>query len=115
MRNILTVDVEDYFHVEAFAGTVSRDQWPTFPSRVERNTRRILELFDAFQAKATFFIRGCVAEQFPRLVRDIAAAGHEIGSHGYGHRRLQGMSPKQFREDIKRSVSILSSEVQRPI
>src|ERR1051325_11737404 len=115
MLNILSVDVEDYFHVEAFASQISPQDWDRFESRVERNTYRILEIFAKHNAKATFFMLGWVAEKFPRLAREIAAAGHEIGSHGFGHRRLDRLTPKEFAADIARSKNALVQQVQRPV
>src|SRR5207248_2944253 len=105
----------DYFHVEAFASQISRDQWDSFEPRVERNTLRTLEIFAKYGAKGTFFVLGWVARKFPNLAREIVAAGHEVGSHGYGHRRLQRLTPKEFREDVATSAAILTDQVQRPI
>jgi len=115
MLNILSVDVEDYFHVEAFASQISTHQWDSFTPRVERNTLRILELFAKHGAHATFFILGWVAEKFPNLSREIAAAGHEIGSHGFGHRRLDRLTPSEFLSDITRSKAVLTDQIQRPV
>jgi polysaccharide deacetylase family protein (PEP-CTERM system associated) len=115
MRNVLSVDVEDYFHVEAFASTIPRDQWDSFQPRVERNTFRTLELFAEYGATGTFFVLGWVAERFPHLVREIAAAGHEIGSHGYGHANILRLTASEFLADVRRSSALLSDLVQRPI
>src|SRR5690349_90649 len=81
----LSVDVEDYFHVEAFATSIRRSDWPHLPFRVADNTKRLLEIFSRHSARATFFVLGWVAERDPALVREISNAGHEIGCHGYGH------------------------------
>ena len=83
--NAMTVDVEDYFQVSAFESTVPRSSWSSYESRVCRNTDRFLEIFDAAGVRATFFVLGWVAEQYPQLVRRIAAGGHEIASHGFHH------------------------------
>jgi polysaccharide deacetylase family protein (PEP-CTERM system associated) len=99
----LSVDVEDYYHVEAFADRIRPDDWPQYPRRVADNTRRVLELFGRFNAKATFFVLGWVAEKEPALVREIAAAGHEVASHSHKHRRVFTMSPQEFREDLRRA------------
>lgn len=115
MNNVLTVDVEDFFHVEAFSGVISRDSWNSFKPRVERNTMRVLDLFAKYDAKATFFVLGWVAERFPSLTKRIVEAGHEVGSHGYGHSRVGRLTPKQFRSDIAASVAILEDQVQQPI
>src|SRR5437867_4181533 len=115
MRNVLSVDVEDYFHVEAFAGKIRYEQWDLFERRVERNVARILELFEKYQTKATFFILGWVAEKLPGIPRQIANAGHEIGCHGFAHRRLQTLTQNQFREDLRRATAVLSDQVQLAI
>jgi polysaccharide deacetylase family protein (PEP-CTERM system associated) len=105
----LTVDVEDYFHVTAFEGLVSREMWAEIPSRVVPNTQRLLALFAAQGVKATFFVLGWVAERFPQLVRDIDTAGHEIASHSYWHQRIFLQSPSEFREDLRRSRDVLGA------
>ncbi|HEX2661455.1 MAG TPA: XrtA system polysaccharide deacetylase [Candidatus Acidoferrum sp.] len=101
--NCITVDVEDYFHTEAMAGTVRPDQWDQFPSRVEHNTRRIFELFQSHNVRGTFFFLGWVAERFPGLVREAVQLGHEIGCHSYWHRLVYRLTPEQFREDTERA------------
>src|SRR5678815_2623490 len=90
--NAMTIDVEDYFHVSVFDGLVPRHAWGSMESRVCANTERLLELFDEVEISATFFILGWVAERFPRLVRQIAAAGHEIASPGSEHRLVYDLS-----------------------
>lgn len=97
--NGLTVDVEDYFHAEALAGAVSREEWDSLESRVERNTRRVLEVLDRHQVLATFFILGWVAHRYPGVVREIQAAGHELGCHSYWHRLIYRLTPEEFRTD----------------
>jgi polysaccharide deacetylase family protein (PEP-CTERM system associated) len=99
--NALTVDVEDYFHVSAFDSVVSRATWEQFDSRVVTNTERLLDLFDRAGVKATFFVLGWVAARFPSLVRRIAAAGHEVASHGHNHQLVYLLTPAQFREDVR--------------
>ena len=103
----MTIDVEDYFQVSAFDDVVSRDQWPSMPSRVVANTQRLLQLFDAHGVNATFFVLGWVAEQYPSLVREIADAGHELASHGHGHRLVYNQSPDEFRADVRRAKTII--------
>jgi len=103
----MTVDVEDYFQVEAFARTVARDQWETFPRRVEANTDRILDLFSRAGVHGTFFTLGWVAERHPALVRRIVAAGHELASHGHGHARVTTLTADEFRQDITRARHLL--------
>jgi polysaccharide deacetylase family protein (PEP-CTERM system associated) len=105
--HILSVDVEDYFQVEAFAGQVARESWERWPSRVVQNTQRVLDLFDTHQAKATFFFVGWVAEQFPHLVRETQERGHEIACHSYWHRTVYSLSPQEFREDTRRAKRVI--------
>ena len=100
---MLSVDVEDYFHVEAFAGVVSRDDWETFSSRVRPNTERVLRIFEEHGCRGTFFVLGWVAERDPKLIREIAEAGHEIACHSYSHRRVSALSPEEFRQDLRRA------------
>lgn len=107
VANAMTVDVEDYFQVAAFEDCIPRAEWPRWPVRVEGNTRRVLELFDRHGVRATFFVLGWVAERFPALVREIASAGHEIGSHGFGHERLTTISRSEFRDGITRTKHLL--------
>jgi polysaccharide deacetylase family protein (PEP-CTERM system associated) len=101
IRNALTVDVEDYFQVTAFQRIVERRHWGDYPSRVEANTQRLLELLARHDVRATFFILGWVARRFPRLVRAIGSVHHEIGCHGYWHRLIYQQTPEEFREDIR--------------
>jgi len=105
--NALTVDVEDYFHVSALAPSIRRDTWDLRESRVERNTHRLLELFEQHGTKATFFVLGWVAERQPGLVRDIAARGHEIACHGFSHRLVYEQSEEEFRIETHRSKALL--------
>lgn len=113
--NALTIDVEDYFQVSAFDPYVDRRDWDQHESRVVANTQRILNLLEEHNVKATFFVLGWVAERFPRLVQEIQRAGHEIGSHGYGHRLVYDLSPEEFRDDVRLSRSILQQSVDTEI
>lgn len=103
MLNAFSVDVEDYFQVGAFEGTCPRERWGSYEPRVERNTRRLLDLCAKYNVKGTFFVLGWVAERWPGLVRDIQAGGHELGTHGQDHRQVTTLTPSEFREDIRRS------------
>lgn len=103
----MTIDVEDYFQVSAFAGQVPADSWDRHPSRVERNTDAVLRMLAAQGVAATFFTLGWVAERFPKLIRRITTAGHELASHGYAHIRVDAQSPQAFRDDIARTKDIL--------
>ena len=96
----MSVDVEDYFQVSAFADRVCRKDWDRYECRVESNTDRLLAIFESAEVQATFFILGWVAERYPALVRRIAAAGHEIASHGYWHQLIYDLTPDEFEKDI---------------
>jgi polysaccharide deacetylase family protein (PEP-CTERM system associated) len=97
------VDVEDYFHVQAFAGVVGRSDWERYPMRVERNTYRLLELFARKGIRATFFVLGWVAMRCPGLVVQISKAGHHIGCHGFSHQAIYSGSEVDFRTDLRRA------------
>lgn len=107
VANAMTVDVEDYFQVAAFEHCIRREDWPRWPVRVEANTRRVLELFERHGVHATFFVLGWVAERYPQLIRDLAAAGHEVASHGFGHERITTLSRGEFRDGILRTKRLL--------
>jgi polysaccharide deacetylase family protein (PEP-CTERM system associated) len=111
MRNCLTIDVEDYFQVNAFADHVRRDQWDTYPLRVDGNTRRILDILDNCNIKATFFVLGWVAERLPALIKEIHQRGHETACHGYGHELIYKIGPDRFRADIRRSKMLLEDQI----
>ncbi|MDH5749567.1 MAG: DUF3473 domain-containing protein [Rhodospirillales bacterium] len=113
--NAMTVDVEDYFQVQAFANHVGRSEWDGQECRLERNTERVLELFSDAGIKATFFTLGWVAERYGPLIRRIAEEGHEVASHGYAHFRADEQSPKEFRDDIRRTKKILEDASGTPI
>lgn len=108
--NAFTVDVEDYFHVAALAGSIDRAQWDSLPRRVADNTRRLLDIFDEASMRATFFVLGWVAERFPDLVREIHRRGHEVGSHGSSHKLIYEQTPQEFREETRRSKQILEDQ-----
>ncbi len=111
IRNCLTIDVEDYFQVNAFAARINRNQWQSFPLRVDRNTGRILDILDAHGIKATFFVLGWVAERLPALVREIHGRGHEIACHGFWHELIFQIGPDKFREDIRRAKNLLEDQI----
>jgi polysaccharide deacetylase family protein (PEP-CTERM system associated) len=108
-KNAMTVDVEDYFQVSAFEPYIAKQQWDILPHRVERNTQRILDIFENNGIKATFFTLGWVAERYPELVRRIIKDGHELACHGYEHIRVTEQTPEQFREDVSRTKKILEA------
>ena len=101
--NAMTVDVEDYYQVSAFEGVIDRARWPEHESRVERNTRLVMDVLAARGVRATFFTLGWVADRHPALLREVAARGHEIASHGYEHRLLTSLTPDSFRADLRRT------------
>jgi polysaccharide deacetylase family protein (PEP-CTERM system associated) len=115
IRNAMTVDVEDYFHVSAFAARIRMEDWDVYESRVERNTQRILDLFDAAGTSSTFFVLGWVAERYPHLVKEIARRGHEVACHGYSHRLVYEQTPAVFRDETARSKAVLEDLVQAPV
>lgn len=115
MTNALTIDVEDYYQVSAFESVVRFEEWDRYESRVEQNTRKILEILAAAGVKATFFVLGWVAERHPGIVKEIRAGGHEIASHGYRHRLLYHMSREEFRSDTQRSKAVLEDLAGAPV
>ena len=115
ITNALTVDVEDYFQVQAFADRISRADWDHLECRVERNTDRVLQLFDDAGARGTFFTLGWVAERYPALIGRIVAGGHELASHGYEHIRADSQTPDEFRDDIRRTKKLLEDTGGVPI
>ncbi len=113
--NAMTVDVEDYFHVTGFAGLVRPEDWPRFESRVEANTRKLLEIFAAHKVSATFFVLGWVAERNPTLVQAIHRAGHEVACHGYSHALVYPLNPEEFRTDVRRAKKLLEEVAGTPV
>ena len=105
--NALSCDVEDWFQVGAFERTIPRDAWDGLDARVEANTDRVLALFDRAEVKGTFFTLGWVAERNPGLMRRIVCAGHELASHGWDHKRVHTMEPRDFRDDLARTRKLL--------
>ena len=107
IRNAMTIDVEDYFHVSAFASHIAPEAWDRMPCRVERNVDAILAMLDQHKTHATYFMLGWVAERYPGLVRRIVEQGHELASHGYAHQRATEQSRQEFRQDITRAKALL--------
>lgn len=107
ITNALTIDVEDYFHVSAFAPHIARSEWNTRECRVERNVNSILEMLACRDTKATFFTLGWIAERYPQLVRQIVKEGHELASHGYGHERASDQTEEAFFADIHLAKIVL--------
>ncbi|RJP67643.1 MAG: DUF3473 domain-containing protein [Comamonadaceae bacterium] len=115
ITNALTIDVEDYFQVSAFAPYIDRAHWDQRECRVEHNIDRILQLLGAKKTHATFFTLGWVAERYPEMVRRIVREGHELASHGYGHQRVTDLSEAQFYDDIHRAKGLLEDIGGQPV
>ncbi|MFH1923096.1 MAG: polysaccharide deacetylase family protein, partial [Planctomycetota bacterium] len=113
--NAFTVDVEDYFHVQAFADRIDPKKWDDYESRVIPNTRKVLRILDERQVRGTFFILGWVADRFPDLVQEIHEAGHEIGCHGFWHKLIYEMSPEEFREDLLQASKAIEEVTQERV
>lgn len=107
ITNALTIDVEDYFQVSAFAPYIDRAHWDSQECRVERNVHRLLDLLASKQTHATFFTLGWIAKRYPALVRRLVAEGHELASHGYGHQRASDLSETAFTDDVRSAKAIL--------
>ena len=107
ITNALTIDVEDYFQVSAFAPHIARSEWHSRECRVERNIHRILEMLARHETKATFFALGWIAERYPQMVRQIVQEGHELASHGYGHERASDQTEEAFFADIHLAKIVL--------
>lgn len=108
-RNVFTVDLEEWFHVCGVGGELAPEHWDRLPARVEQTTRVLLDLLDALQVRATFFVVGWVGDRYPRLIEAVLEAGHEIGSHGYHHARAYDLGPDAFRHDLRASVRALAA------
>lgn len=115
IKHAMTVDVEDYFQVAAFANVIQTQNWDNYPCRVEHNTDTLLELFDTKNIKATFFVLGWVAERYPEIVKRIVAQGHELASHGYSHQLVYSQTPEVFREETYKSKQILEEQGQQEV
>ena len=115
MLNVLTIDVEDYFHVAAFARHIDPSTWDSYPLRVEKNTERILDLLGQREVKATFFVLGWVAERCPDLVKRIQRMGHEIGCHSYAHQAIYDGTYEDFERDLQRAKSIIENITGRAL
>lgn len=114
-QHFFTVDVEEYFQVSAFDGVVSRDAWPTMPSRLDHSVHVLLELLDRYDVIGTFFTLGWIADHHPHVVRAISEAGHEVASHGYWHERVLTLTPDRFREDVRSAKTALEQLTGREV
>lgn len=115
IKNTLTVDVEDYFHVAALSKSISVGDWEKQACRVENNTQKLLDLFDEYSAQATFFVLGWVAERYPEIVREIDRRGHEIASHGYSHQLIYKQSPEDFKAETVKSKNLLEDIIGKQV
>jgi polysaccharide deacetylase family protein (PEP-CTERM system associated) len=113
--NLFCVDLEEWFHICGVDGALARNHWDQLPSRVESTTRTLLDMLDRAGVPATWFVVGWVAERHPRLIEDVVAAGHQIGSHGYAHERAYDLGADRFRADVRASVDILHGITGRPV
>jgi polysaccharide deacetylase family protein (PEP-CTERM system associated) len=113
--NAMSIDVEDYFHVSAFAAALDRANWSKFESRVERNTHRLLDIFDEHNTRCTFFVLGWVAERAPQLIRELQSRGHEVACHGLTHELVYKQTPQVFRDETLRSKSMLEDLTGAPV
>lgn len=115
LKNALTVDVEDYYHVSGFEDHIDRGDWGRYESRVVASTHRVLAILDEHKIRGTFFVLGWVADRHPELVRDIHSSGHEIGSHGYWHQLVYRLTPEEFRADVARGRDVLEQLIGQPV
>lgn len=117
MLNALTIDVEEFFHAHAYETVIDRATWDDHPRRVGENTRRILDLLADHDTRATFFVLGWVAEREPGLVREIAARGHEVATHGHAHQLVYRQSPEEFADDVSNALAAIRRALgdERPI
>lgn len=115
MKNILSIDLEEYFCAHNLITTVPPETWNSQPLRVEANAKRLLDLFDEFHCEATFFVLGWVAEHLPDLIREIEKRGHEIATHGYSHALLTEQTPAQFASDLEQALAVTQSVVNQPV
>jgi len=114
-RHVFSVDVEEYFQVGAFERVIEPGAWDSMPTRLAGPIFLLLDLLARFGARGTFFTLGWIAARYPEIVQRIAAAGHEIGSHGWSHRRVTGLSPSDFRDEVRRSKAVLEDLIGRPV
>ena len=115
MLNVLTIDVEDYFHVSALAKSIDRNNWDSIDSRVTLNVHRLLDLFDEHNVKATHFVLGWVAERFPELIREIDRRGHEVASHGYSHQLVYNQTPQVFENETRDSKNLIEDIIGKQV
>jgi polysaccharide deacetylase family protein (PEP-CTERM system associated) len=113
--NALTIDVEDWFHVTAFDRSIRLDEWERCEVRVGHNVRRILDMLSEEKIDATFFVLGWIAERFPEIVKSIHDAGHEVATHGYDHRMVSQLAPREFASDVTKSIEVIEQITRTPV
>src|SRR3982750_1978171 len=107
--HFFTVDVEEYFQVKALESVVSREEWLSHPTRISQSIDALLQVLDRHGVHGTFFVLGWIAQHRPEVVTAIAAAGHEIASHGFWHERVTSLNPESFRQDVRSSKNVLEN------
>ena len=107
VKNAMSIDVEDYFHVAAFKSNIDPKTWDSMHCRIERNMDVVMSLLRRNNVKATFFTLGWLAQRYPNIVKNIVAEGHELASHGYGHQMIGDMTPMSFKEDVSKAKRLL--------
>jgi polysaccharide deacetylase family protein (PEP-CTERM system associated) len=115
MKNALSFDVEDYFHVTGFEHVVDRKRWDEYPVRFKIGMSKILQILDRYDVKATFFFLGWIADRYPEVVSEVAQGGHEIGIHGYEHRLIYTQNPEEFEGDLVRALQAVRKSYDGPI
>lgn len=109
MVNALTIDVEEWFHICGLAQTLKMEDWLKFESKVMDNVTTVLSILKEKDIKATFFVLGFIAQEYPDIVRKIDAQGHEIGTHGFSHNLLYHLSREEFKHDLEKSIGVLKA------
>ena len=115
MKNAITIDLEDWFCAKNLSGIIKYEQWNKCELRIVENTKRLLDILERKNTKATFFVLGWIAERVPDLIKEIDSLGHEIASHGYSHISIYNMSNADFEEDIKRALSVKKGIINNDI
>ena len=113
--NILTFDIEEWFHILDNDSTKTEKQWAKYESRIHSNMERILELLSQKNQKATFFCLGWIAEKYPEIIKEIDVQGHEIGTHSHMHQLVYEQTPKNFKKDLDRSIKLLEDRIGKKI
>ncbi len=105
--NILTFDIEEWFHILDNDSTKTEKEWSNYESRIHKNMETIYQILDKTGVKASFFVVGWIAEQYPEVVKEIVNRGYEIGSHTHLHQLVFEQKREEFKEDVGRSIKTL--------